>query len=47
MGMKLKVVVLPVSDADRCAGFCKAPGWRPDWYERYMVNESAGQDVEA
>jgi predicted lactoylglutathione lyase len=47
MGMKLKVVALPVSDVDRSAGFCKALGWRPDWYAQCMVNESAGQDVEA
>jgi hypothetical protein len=47
MGMKLKVVALPVSDVDRSAGFCQAPRWRPDRYAQYMVNESAGQDVEA
>jgi catechol 2,3-dioxygenase-like lactoylglutathione lyase family enzyme len=30
MDMKLEVVVLPVSDVDRSAGFYQAPGWRLD-----------------
>jgi len=28
--MRLEVVVIPVADADRALGFCKALGWRLD-----------------
>lgn len=30
MDMRLEVVVMPVSDADRAKDFCQALGWRLD-----------------
>jgi hypothetical protein len=37
--MRLEVAVLPVSGVDRARDF----DWAPDWYARYLADESAGQ----
>ena len=51
VGMKLEVVVIPVSDVDRAKEFYGRLGWclgeadanGPVWYSEYMVREQTGE----